>query len=121
MTVSCVRCLNHKLDAISMEDYYALVGILESSRQVVQTLDLPGTITEQASQLQDLKVELHSQLAADWLAATETLAAKLLVAVSGKKVKGGQEAGNRLQQQFHQEKLGLDDFVLLLKRTADES
>jgi hypothetical protein len=36
MTVSCARCHDHKFDAISTKDYYALLGFLESSsfRQV---------------------------------------------------------------------------------------
>ena len=37
-TVSCARCHDHKLDAISARDYYGLLGILVSTRQVVQTL-----------------------------------------------------------------------------------
>src|SRR5262249_61770586 len=31
-TVACARCHDHKLDAVSMKDYYALLGILRSSR-----------------------------------------------------------------------------------------
>ena len=36
MTVSCARCHDHKFDAISTKDYYALVGVFASSgyRQV---------------------------------------------------------------------------------------
>ena len=36
MTVACARCHDHKFDAISQKDYYALVGFLQSSayRQV---------------------------------------------------------------------------------------
>jgi hypothetical protein len=32
LTVSCARCHDHKFDAISTNDYYALAGYLESSR-----------------------------------------------------------------------------------------
>ena len=31
-TVACARCHDHKFDAISMEDYYAMVGIFRSSK-----------------------------------------------------------------------------------------
>ena len=31
LTVSCARCHNHKFDAISQQDYYALAGYLQSS------------------------------------------------------------------------------------------
>ena len=45
-TVACARCHNHKLDAISTEDYYALLGILRSSRQVSHTIDTPAVNAE---------------------------------------------------------------------------
>ena len=38
-TVACARCHDHKLDAVSMKDYYALLGILRSSRLVSHTID----------------------------------------------------------------------------------
>lgn len=33
MTVACARCHEHQFDAISTEDYYALSGVLKSTRQ----------------------------------------------------------------------------------------
>ena len=36
-TVACARCHDHKLDAVSMKDYYALLGVLRSSRLVSHT------------------------------------------------------------------------------------
>jgi hypothetical protein len=119
-TVSCARCHNHKLDAVSTADYYALVGILESSRQVVQTIELPGGITRQTKQLQDLKIELRQQLADEWLVATEALPGKLLTALRLKKTAEDQEAETGLQQQLAREKLELHDFVLPLKRIVDQ-
>ena len=41
MTVACARCHDHKLDAVSMRDYYGLLGILRSSRCVSHTIDAP--------------------------------------------------------------------------------
>ena len=41
-TIACARCHDHKLDAVSMKDYYALVGILHSSRQVAHNHRHPG-------------------------------------------------------------------------------
>src|SRR5262249_59135695 len=40
-TVACGRCHDHKIDAVSMKDYYALLGTLRSSRLVSHTLDAP--------------------------------------------------------------------------------
>ena len=39
MTVSCARCHDHKFDAISTEDYYALFGVLGSSRYAQAAID----------------------------------------------------------------------------------
>lgn len=39
MTVSCARCHDHKFDAISQKDYYALYGYLQSSEYRQATFD----------------------------------------------------------------------------------
>lgn len=39
LTVACARCHDHKFDAISTEDYYALSGFLQSSRRQLAMLD----------------------------------------------------------------------------------
>jgi hypothetical protein len=42
LTVACARCHDHKFDPITMHDYYALAGVLASTRQVdcrVQTMN----------------------------------------------------------------------------------
>lgn len=39
MTVACARCHDHKFDAISTKDYYALSGFLQSSRRQTAWLD----------------------------------------------------------------------------------
>lgn len=44
VTVACARCHDHKFDAISDEDYYSLVGFMQSSRQHEAYLDRGGEI-----------------------------------------------------------------------------
>ncbi|MFN9717382.1 MAG: PSD1 and planctomycete cytochrome C domain-containing protein, partial [Planctomycetota bacterium] len=39
LTISCARCHDHKFDAITAADYYALSGFLQSSRRRVEWLD----------------------------------------------------------------------------------
>ncbi len=39
VTVACARCHDHKFDAISADDYYALSGFLQSSRRQLAMLD----------------------------------------------------------------------------------
>ncbi len=45
LTISCARCHDHKFDAIRANDYYALVGFVQSSRYVqapLQPVDVHG-------------------------------------------------------------------------------
>ena len=67
-TVACARCHDHKLDAVSQKDYYALLGILVSSRQVVNTIDTPTQNAPRVERLKALKSEIKSELAAKWTA-----------------------------------------------------
>lgn len=64
-TVACSRCHDHKLEAISQRDYYALAGILMSSRWVSNTLDTPQRNQEVLDQLAAIKPKLYPALA-DW-------------------------------------------------------
>ncbi len=61
LTVSCARCHDHKFDAISTKDYYALYGVLESSRYA--QIDIQNPAAERA-QLEDL-ARLRSEFAAE--------------------------------------------------------
>lgn len=65
-TVACARCHNHKLDAISTEDYYAMLAILRSSRNVSHCIDAKTVNQTERSQLKSLKKELHGVLASMW-------------------------------------------------------
>ncbi len=47
LTVSCAKCHDHKFDAISTKDFYALAGFLKSSRRQDAMLD-PGRRIEKA-------------------------------------------------------------------------
>ena len=67
MTVACARCHNHKLDAISQKDYYALGGVFLSSRWVVNTVDTPDRNRKVLDELLALKAKLRAPLAAWWL------------------------------------------------------
>ena len=41
LTISCARCHDHKFDAISQEDYYALYGVLYGARPTQRAIDDP--------------------------------------------------------------------------------
>jgi hypothetical protein len=52
LTLACARCHDHKFDAVSTKDYYAIAGYLQSSRQDLAFLDDP---IERAAKLQHLR------------------------------------------------------------------
>ncbi|MDG1892940.1 MAG: DUF1553 domain-containing protein [Verrucomicrobiota bacterium] len=83
LTVSCARCHDHKFDAISTKDYYALVGMLENCSQVVHTLDSPERIAKSVGEIRQLKVELRRQLGEIWLAAVNPMRDTILSALAG--------------------------------------
>lgn len=73
LTVSCSRCHDHKLDDIPQRDYYGLLGVMASSRQVIRTLDLPNRQDELKGKLTALKHSIREELAQIWLSETERI------------------------------------------------
>lgn len=65
LTVSCARCHDHKFDAISTKDYYALTGYFKSSRQQYALLDPHGKITQSVAELQELR-QRGDTLLSEW-------------------------------------------------------
>src|SRR5262249_50681599 len=65
--VACARCHDHKFDAVSMKDYYALLGVLRSSRWVTHTIDPPELHGPALSQLRWIKEEIRGELGKVWL------------------------------------------------------
>ena len=63
LTVSCARCHDHKFDAISTKDYYALYGILASSRYAIRAVDDPAPRLAQARALVGEREALRRTLA----------------------------------------------------------
>lgn len=61
LTVSCARCHDHKFDAISSEDYYALSGVLQSSQFRTYRFEAShrdALVAEQLSQIDSAYREL---------------------------------------------------------------
>jgi hypothetical protein len=78
MTVSCARCHNHKFDAISQEDFYALYGIFASSRPGQVVIDSPVLLNKNREELTRLKQSIREGLAIAWLDAATSFADQLL-------------------------------------------
>jgi mono/diheme cytochrome c family protein len=66
LTVSCARCHDHKLDPVPTEDYYGLYSILNSSRVVTHTMDLPQVNASRIDQLKKLKQSIREEIASTW-------------------------------------------------------
>ena len=65
-TVSCARCHDHKFDAISQADYYALFGILGSSRPAMLDVNTVEIQQRNKGDLVELKAEIRTALAEAW-------------------------------------------------------
>lgn len=66
LTVACARCHDHKFDAISTADYYALSGFLQSSRKQTVLIDLDRTIEKTLDEANGLRAAADEQFAR-WL------------------------------------------------------
>lgn len=63
LTVSCARCHDHKFDAISQRDYYAIAGFFISSSQRLARFETLENEREVARQLEELKARWSINLA----------------------------------------------------------
>ncbi len=78
LTISCARCHDHKFDAISQRDYYALYGIFASCRPAQVTIDTPEVQSKNRAALESLHGQIKAALADAWTAAAEQFAERLL-------------------------------------------
>ncbi|MCP4786726.1 MAG: DUF1553 domain-containing protein [Fuerstiella sp.] len=77
LTVSCARCHDHKFDAISQKDYYALFGILGSCRPGRSVIDLPDRVNRNRAALTALKPQIRSAIASEWETTLNTLTQRI--------------------------------------------
>lgn len=78
LTLACARCHDHKYDPISQSDYYAVFGVLASTRPGIIDVNLPDRQQLHCRRLQEIKTEVASALADLWLAELEGLENRLL-------------------------------------------
>ncbi|HRE84049.1 MAG TPA: PSD1 and planctomycete cytochrome C domain-containing protein [Opitutaceae bacterium] len=55
MTLSCARCHDHKFDPMGDEDFYAMYGILRSSRAATHILEAPEVFVRENAVLERIK------------------------------------------------------------------
>jgi len=63
LSLGCARCHDHKFDAISQKDFYALAGYLRSSRFQLAAIDAPDRFRGPAGELENLQSDLQPLLA----------------------------------------------------------
>jgi hypothetical protein len=84
LTVACARCHDHKFDAISTKDYYALFGFLQSSSYRLARFDSMEQNRDIAEQLWKVREQsgpkLQQALAASWTKGLTQVAEYLLAA-----------------------------------------
>lgn len=65
-TVACARCHDHKLEAVSQRDYYALGAVFMTPRWVSRPVDAPGKNAAAIARLKELRQAIRLELAARW-------------------------------------------------------
>tara|TARA_Y100001934_G_scaffold38770_1_gene45416 strand:- start:5651 stop:9466 length:3816 start_codon:yes stop_codon:yes gene_type:complete len=63
MTIGCARCHDHKFDAISTKDYYALTGFMQSSRRDIRAVYPEPVMKSKLAEMAGLQSEISSQVA----------------------------------------------------------
>ncbi|WP_072022268.1 PSD1 and planctomycete cytochrome C domain-containing protein [Zavarzinella formosa] len=77
MTVGCAQCHDHKLDAVSQKDYYALAGMFMSPRWVSVTTDTPDRNREAIAKLRAMKPRLRAEIGQWWLESANKFAEEM--------------------------------------------
>ncbi|HEY7117331.1 MAG TPA: PSD1 and planctomycete cytochrome C domain-containing protein [Tepidisphaeraceae bacterium] len=76
LTIACARCHDHKFDAISTADYYALYGYMKGMRYTQAAVN-DRSIEEGARRLDGVKRSLRRAVATKWLAHLDSLVGPL--------------------------------------------
>ena len=66
LTISCARCHDHKFDAISQADYYAMFGVVGSCRPAMNDANTPEKQNRFKKDLLELKSDIKTQLLRAW-------------------------------------------------------
>lgn len=78
LTISCARCHDHKFDAISQADYYALFGVIGSTRPAMRDVTIDSRRLNAKSKLVATKEKIKANLATAWLERVKQLRGEFL-------------------------------------------
>ncbi|MDA0834783.1 MAG: PSD1 and planctomycete cytochrome C domain-containing protein [Planctomycetota bacterium] len=76
-TLACSQCHDHKLDAVPQTDYYALAGVLMSTRWGVRLADATDPNGPVIEELRRIKQGIRAELVKLWMASPNELAEKI--------------------------------------------
>ena len=65
-TVGCSRCHDHKLEAVSQRDYYALGAVFMTPRWTSRVVDAPGKNDAAIARLRKLRADIRAEMAKEW-------------------------------------------------------
>lgn len=65
-TVACARCHDHKLEAVSQRDYFALAAMFTAPRWTSRVVDAPGKNDAAIATLKTLRDDVRHEMAARW-------------------------------------------------------
>jgi mono/diheme cytochrome c family protein len=110
LTVACARCHDHKFDPITNKDYYALAGILRSSRHQQAFIDPTERIAPAIARLSTLKSTIAS-LIREAMTKTPELFAHDLATVWSRQYKSDSSAAETATRSTRLRKIDDDEVV----------
>ena len=82
MTIACARCHNHKLDAVSQRDYYALAGMFMTPRWTTRSVESPGRHKLVIDKLKRLRERIGGHMRRAWKRQAEGFEAGFVAALT---------------------------------------
>ena len=110
LTVACARCHDHKFDPITQRDFFALYGVLASSRPGLVTVDSAELLNAGRDRLEELRRQIRVELAQSW----ESAEVSKLLRQAGDRIDSGDESNEEDGSEDTQDRR-LDALVDLLK------
>ncbi|MCZ6672320.1 MAG: DUF1549 and DUF1553 domain-containing protein [Verrucomicrobia bacterium] len=129
MTVACARCHDHKIDAVSQRDYYALAGVFMSPRWTTRVIDANGKYDAKIAELKRLRSTIRQDVAQLWQSSSnpDTLAKELKQWASEQKSNMNSESEpdtiseSEADADSESDEKKLEDIAYLLGRVAEAS
>jgi hypothetical protein len=94
MTMACARCHDHKFDAVSQRDYYALAGVFMTPRWTSRSIETPEKNKAAIDELENLRSVIRKKLQPIWKKQAASFS-KEITTTFIEKTKSGSDTSNR--------------------------